>query len=66
MQETQEMKVQSLYQEDSPEKEMTACSSNLAWEMPWTKTLAGYSSWGCKESDTTEYKEDTTEIPLLL
>ena len=22
-----------------------------AWEIPWTEELAGYSSWGRKESD---------------
>ena len=27
-------------------------SSILAWRIPWTKELAGYSPKGCKESDT--------------
>ena len=26
----------------------------LAWKIPWTEELLGYSSWGHKESDTTE------------
>ena len=26
----------------------------LAWRIPWTEELAGYSPWGGKESDTTE------------
>ena len=26
----------------------------LAWRIPWTEELAGYSPWGHKESDTTE------------
>ena len=26
----------------------------LAWKIPWTEELSGYSSWGHKESDTTE------------
>ena len=29
-------------------------SSLLAWRIPWTEELGGYSPWGCKESDTTE------------
>jgi len=43
----QETRVQSL------EKEMATHSSVLAWEIPWTEELAGYSPWGQKESDTT-------------
>ena len=30
----------------SPEKEMTTHSSILAWEIPWTRSLVGYSPWG--------------------
>ena len=37
MQETQEMWVQSLGQEDPQEEEMTAHSSILAWRIPWTE-----------------------------
>ena len=33
-------------QEDSLEKEMAAHSSILAWKIPWTEELAGYSTWG--------------------
>ena len=33
----QEMRVQSLGQEDSLEKEMAMHSSILAWEIPWTE-----------------------------
>ena len=39
------------------EKGMATHSSILAWEIPGKngqKSLAGYSPWGCKESDTTE------------
>ena len=36
MQETQEMRVQSLGREDALEKEMTTYSSILAWEISWT------------------------------
>ena len=37
------------------EQEMIIHSSSLAWKIPWQKSLAGYSWWGCKESSTTEY-----------
>ena len=32
-----ETRVQSLGQEDPPEKEMASHSSILAWEIPWTE-----------------------------
>ena len=35
------------------EKEMATHSSIVAWEIPWTESLMGYSSWGCKEWDMT-------------
>ena len=47
------MRVQSLGREDPLEEEMATHSSILAWEIP-QRSLAGYSPWGCKESDTTE------------
>ena len=50
----QETWVLSLGQEDPLEKEMATHSSTLAWKIPWTRSLVGYSLWGCKESDTTE------------
>ena len=37
MQETLEMWVQSLGQEDPLEKDMATHSSILVWEMPWTE-----------------------------
>ena len=40
--------------EDPLEKEMSIQSSTLAWKIPWTRSLIGYSPWGCKESDQTE------------
>ena len=49
----QETQVQSLGGEDPLEEEMAIHSSILAWEIPWTEDLAGYSPWGGKESDTT-------------
>ena len=54
MQETQEMQVWSLGQEDPLEKGMATHSNILAWIIPWTKELVGYSPWGCKELDMTE------------
>ena len=39
--------VQSLGQEDPLEETATHCSI-LAWEIPWTESLAGYSPWGRK------------------
>ena len=51
----QELWVRSLGQEDPLEKEMATHSSILAWKIPWTGSLAGYSPWGRKESNTTEH-----------
>ena len=50
----QEMQVQFLGWEVPLEKKMTTRCSILAWEIPWTRSLAGYSPWGRKESDMTE------------
>ena len=36
------------------EKEMATHSSILAWRIPWTEDLGGYSPHGRKESDMTE------------
>ena len=38
---------------DPLEKKMATHSSILAWEIPWTEGLAGYSLQGHKEFDTT-------------
>ena len=51
----QETQVESLGWEDPLKEDMAAHSSILAWEIPWAEELAGYSSWGRKESDTTEW-----------
>ena len=40
----QEMKVQSLDQEDPLEKEMATHSSILAWRIPWTEEPGGLKS----------------------
>ena len=50
----QETWVWSLGQKETLEKEMATHSSILAGESHGQRSLAGYSPWGCKESDTTE------------
>ena len=46
----QEMWVQSLGQEDPPEKAMATHSSTLTWEIPRTEEPAGLQSMGPQES----------------
>ena len=46
--------VQSLGQENPLEKEIATYSSILAWKSSRTEEPVGYSSWGCKESNTTK------------
>ena len=43
MQQTQEMQVPLLSQEDPLEMEMATLSSNLAWRVPWTEEPEEYS-----------------------
>ena len=50
----QETWAQSLGQEDPLEKERATHSSILAWKFHGQSNLAGYNSWGTKESKTTE------------
>ena len=49
----QEMQARCLCWNNPLEEGMATHSSILAWEIPWTENLVGYSPWGCKESDTT-------------
>ena len=49
----QEIRDQSLGQEDPLEKEMTTPSSILAWRTPWTEETGRLQSMGLQESDTT-------------
>ena len=52
--------VQSLGQEDPMEKEMATLSSILLPEkFHGQRSLAGYSPWGCKEVDMTEWLTHT-------
>ena len=41
--------------EDALKKGMATHSSILAWKIPWTRSLVGYSPRGHKESDTTQH-----------
>ena len=54
MQETQETRVESLGEEAPLEEGMATHSSILAWKIPWTQELGGYSPQDCKELDMTE------------
>ena len=50
MQETQEMWVQSLDQDDPLENEMGTHSSILAWKNPWTGETGGLQSMGLQKN----------------
>ena len=49
--------------EDPLEEGMTTQSSILAWRIPWTRSLVGYSPWGHKDSDTTEQLSTIQWLP---
>ena len=53
-QEMQEAEIRPLGGEHPLEKEMATHSSILAWKVPWTESLAGYSPQGCDEWGMTE------------
>ena len=50
----QETQVQSLGQEDTPEKEMATYCSIFAWRTPWPEEPGGLLSMGSQRVDTTE------------
>ena len=54
MQETQEIQVPSLGQEDPLEEGMTTYSSIHAWKTSWTEEPDGLHFMGFRGSDTTE------------
>ena len=54
MQQTQEMRVQSLGQEDPLEEGMATHSSILAWKIPRTEEPGKLQSIGLEREDTTE------------
>ena len=49
MQETSEMQVRLLGQEDPLEEEITSHSSIVAWEIPWTEEPGGLQSRGLQK-----------------
>ena len=50
----QETWVRSVGGEDPLEKDLTTHSSIIAWRTHGQRNLAGYSPWGCTESDMTK------------
>ena len=64
---TQKIQVQSLGWEDPLQEKMATHSGILAWKIHGQRSLAGYSSWGRKESDTTERlnKEKATIYQIM-
>ena len=59
MQETEDMRIQSLSWEDPLEKEVATHSSILAWRIPWMEEPGGLSPKDSKEQDTNEATEHT-------
>ena len=54
VQETQEIRAQSLGRDDLLEEEMETHSSILAWKIPWTEEPGGLQSLGLQRVDMTE------------
>ena len=52
VQESQEMRVESLGQEEPPEEVMPTHSSILAWKIQWIEVTAGLQSMGATKSQT--------------
>ena len=65
MQEMQEMRVWSLDQENTLEKEMATHSSIFAGKFHRQRSLAGHSPWGRREPDTTERLSTHTQGTVL-
>ena len=61
----QEMQVRSLGWKDPLGDSMAAHSSSLAWRIPWSRILVGYSPWGCKESDMTEEERECLMVRVI-
>ena len=62
----QETRVWFLGQKDSLEKEWQPTPIFLPGESPGQRSLAGYSPWGCKESDTTEQLTHTVRYSSII
>ena len=54
VQETQEMRVRSLGQDDPVEEKMVTHISTLAWKIPWTEKPGRLQSMESQELDMTE------------
>ena len=65
MQETQEMQVRSLGQENTLEEEMATHSSILAWEIPWTEGPGRLQSMGLQQVGYALTTEHTLTQPHL-
>ena len=65
MQETQEMQVQTLGQEDPLEEKIATHSTILAWKFHEQMSLAGYGPWGRKEADTTDARVHGLVKPMI-
>ena len=65
VQETQEMRVQSLGQEYPLEKEMATHSSTLAWEIPWPQELGRLQAMGSQVRYEWATKQQQSFIALI-
>ena len=61
MQEVPETGFQSLGREESLEEEAATHSRSLAWRVPWTEDLVGYSPRGLKELDNPNPNPNPTQ-----
>ena len=61
VQETQEMRVRSLGQEDPLQEAMATHSSILAWELPWTEEPGGLQLIGLQKSQHDLATKTTTK-----
>ena len=66
MQEMQEVQFQSLSWEDPLEKGMEPTPVFIPWKSYGQRSMAGYSPWGHKESDTTEVTSHAHSILVFV
>ena len=65
MQETQEMQVGSLGEEDPLEEEMATHSSILAWRIPWTGQPGGLQFMGSQSQTQLSDKHTHKELTVI-
>ena len=65
MQETQETQVRSLPEEEPWRRKWQPTPVFLPGKFHGQKSLAGYSPWVCKESDTTEHTRTSFHEPQV-